>query len=59
MEVSLKMSKTLILQIFIVVNILMCTALRSAAREKKAKCPTCKDIVEAFKKVNIKCFYLT
>lgn len=28
----------------------MCTALRSAAREKKAKCPTCKDIVEAFKK---------
>lgn len=52
MEISLKMSKNWIVQIILVVNILICCGLRSAAREKKAKCPTCKDIVEAFKKVN-------
>lgn len=52
MEIALKMSKNWIVQIILVVNILICCGLRSAAREKKAKCPTCKDIVEAFKKVN-------
>ncbi|KAJ7379377.1 Cysteine-rich with EGF-like domain protein 2 [Desmophyllum pertusum] len=50
MEISLKMSKNWIVQIILVVNILIFCGLRSAAREKKAKCPTCKDIVEAFKK---------
>ena len=49
---SLKMSKNWIVQIVLVANILFCSGLRSAAREKKAKCPTCTDIVDAFKKVN-------
>lgn len=52
MEISLKMSKTWIVQIILVANILICSGLRSAARDKKAKCPTCTDIVDAFKKVN-------
>ena len=52
MEISLRMSKNWLVQILLVVNILMCSGLRSAAREKKAKCPTCTDIVDAFKKVN-------
>jgi len=52
MEISLKMSKNWIVQIVLVANILFCSGLRSAAREKKAKCPTCTDIVDAFKKVN-------
>ncbi|XP_020606736.1 cysteine-rich with EGF-like domain protein 2-B [Orbicella faveolata] len=50
MEISLKMSKNWIVQIVLVANILFCSGLRSAAREKKAKCPTCTDIVDAFKK---------
>ena len=52
MEISLKMSKNWIVQIALVANILICSGLRSTAREKKAKCPTCADIVDAFKKVN-------
>ena len=52
MEISLNMSKNLLVHIVLIVNILVCSGLRSAAREKKAKCPTCTDIVEAFKKVN-------
>lgn len=52
MEISLNMSKKFLVHILLVVNILVCSGLRSAAREKKAKCPTCSDIVEAFKKVN-------
>lgn len=51
METSLKMSKKHLLQVVLVVNILVCSGLSSAARERKAKCPTCEDIVEAFKKV--------
>ena len=50
--ISMKMSKNWIVQIVLVANILFCSSLRSAAREKKAKCPTCTDIVGAFKKVN-------
>ncbi|XP_073229092.1 cysteine-rich with EGF-like domain protein 2 isoform X1 [Porites lutea] len=50
MEISLNMSKKFLVHILLVVNILVCSGLRSAAREKKAKCPTCSDIVEAFKK---------
>ena len=52
MEISLNMSKNLLVHIVLVVNILVYSGLKSAAREKKAKCPTCTDIVEAFKKVN-------
>ena len=52
MDISLNMSKNLLVHIVLVVNILVCSGLKSAAREKKAKCPTCTDIVEAFKKVN-------
>ena len=52
MEISSKMSKNWIVQLVLVANILFCSGLRSAAREKKAKCPTCTDIVDAFKKVN-------
>ena len=52
MEISLKMSRNFLIHIVLVVNIIFCSGLRSAAREKKAKCPTCTDIVEAFKKVN-------
>ena len=52
MEISLKMSKNWIVQLVLVANIIFCSGLRSAAREKKAKCPTCNDIVDAFKKVN-------
>ena len=52
MEISLNMSKKFLVHILLVVNILVFSGLRSAAREKKAKCPTCSDIVEAFKKVN-------
>lgn len=44
------MSKKFLVHILLVVNILVFSGLRSAAREKKAKCPTCSDIVEAFKK---------
>ena len=52
MDISLNMSKTLLVYLVLVVKLLLCGGLSSAAREKKAKCPTCKDIVEAFKKVN-------
>ena len=52
MKISLNMSKKFLVHILLVVNILVFSGLRSAAREKKAKCPTCSDIVEAFKKVN-------
>lgn len=52
MEISLNMSKKFLVHILLVVNVLVFSGLRSAAREKKAKCPTCSDIVEAFKKVN-------
>ena len=51
METSLKMSRKDLLQVVLVVNILVCSGLCSAARERRAKCPTCEDIVEAFKKV--------
>lgn len=57
MEISLNMSKNLLVHIVLIVNILVCSGLRSAAREKKAKCPTCTDIVEAFKKVNNIAFF--
>ena len=56
MEISLKMSKNLLVHIILIVNILVCSGLKSDAREKKAKCPTCIDIVDAFKKVNNFCF---
>ena len=52
MDISLNMSKNLLVHIVLVVNILICSGLKTAAREKKEKCPTCTDIVEAFKKVN-------
>lgn len=44
------MSRRDLLQVVLVVNILVCSGLSSAARERRAKCPTCEDIVEAFKK---------